>query len=160
MRALRERRFLLIDGGAAPLNLVWVDHVIDVMLAAAERPQAVGEVFNVMDEVDRRPPSVREVATAIAEACGLRPPARSVPFAVALAASRVVFDAFRVARAKAPPPLTPFSVVILTRDVVYDASKAARLLGFTPRQGALEGIRREAEAHAGRQAAGAAGAAG
>ena len=157
VKALGEGRFLLIDGGRAPLNLVWVDHVIDVMLAASERPEAVGEAFNVMDEVDGRPPSVREVATAIAEACALRPPARSVPFAVALAASRVVYDAFVLARAEAPPPLTPFSVVILTRDVIYDASKAARLLGFVPRQGALEGVRREAEAHARRQAAGAAG---
>jgi nucleoside-diphosphate-sugar epimerase len=155
VEALRGGRFLLIDGGVAPLNLVWVDHVIDVLLAAAERPGAVGEAFNVMDEVDGRPPSVRDVATAIADACGVPPPSRSVPFGVALAAGRLVHGAFVLAKAAAPPPLTPFSVVILTRDVVYDASKAARVLGFVPRQGALEGVRREAEALVRREAAGA-----
>lgn len=148
VKALRQGRFTLIDGGRAPLNLVWVDHVIDVMLAAAVRDGAAGEAFNVMDEVDRRPPSVVEIASAIAEAIGVAPPRRSVPFGLALAASRVIYDAYVLAGATHPPPLTPFSVLILTRDVVYDASKAGRVLGFTPRQGALEGVRREADAYA------------
>ncbi len=152
VKALREGRFLLIDGGRAPLNLVWVDHLIDCMLAASEKPRAAGEVFNVMDEVDRRPPSVVEIATAIADAIGAPPPRRSIPFGVALAASRLVEGGYVLARAEKAPPLTPFSVIILTRDVVYDAGKAARVLGFTPRQGALEGIRREAGAYARREA--------
>lgn len=145
VRMLRAGKFMLIDGGKAPLNLVWVDHVIDVMIAASRVDGAAGEVFNVMDEVDARPPSVREVATVIAEAIGAPPPSRSIPFAVAFAAGSLIHKAFSLARAKDPPPITPFSVVILTRDVVYDSSKARRVLGWVPRQHALEGVRREAE---------------
>jgi len=149
--ALRQGKFLLIDGGKAPLNLVWVDHVVDVMIAASSEPAAVGEVFNVMDEVGGRPPTVREVATAIAEAVGAPLPTRSLPFALAFAAGTLVHQAFVVAKANKPPPVTPFSVVILTRDVVYDASKAAQMLGFSPRQHSLEGVRREADAYARRE---------
>lgn len=157
VKALRAGRFLLVAGGVAPLNLVWVDHVIAVMLAAAERPEAVGEAFNVMDEVDGRPPSVREVATTIAEACGAPPPTRRVPFALALGISHVVEKIFLLRGAKEPPPVTPWSVVILTRDVVYDASKAVRLLGFSPQRGSLEGLRLEAEAFRAREQAAALG---
>jgi nucleoside-diphosphate-sugar epimerase len=144
-RALQKRRFLLIDGGRAPLNVVWVDHVVDVMIRAAIHADAPGHAFNVMDEVDARPPSVAEVATTIADAIGAPKPDRSVPYAVALPLGHAALRAFQMAKAKEPPPLTPFVVKVLTRDVVYDASKAVRLLGWRPRVRAIEGIRREAE---------------
>lgn len=148
--ALKKRRFLLIDGGRAPLNVVWVDHVVDVVLLAATVRGAAGEAFNVMDEVDGRPPSVVEVARTIAGAIGAPAPTLSLPYAVALPLGHVALRAFQMGRAKSPPPVTPFVVKILTRDVVYDASKAVRVLGWKPRVRALEGIRREAEAYASR----------
>lgn len=140
--ALRRRQFLLVDGGRAPLNLVWVDHVVDVVLRAAEKEGVAGEAFNVMDEVDQRPPSVREVAETIAREAHLPPPRLRLPFGVALALGHVVEKGFALAKAKSPPPLTPFVVRILTRDVIYDASKARRLLGWEPRMTSLEGIAR------------------
>jgi nucleoside-diphosphate-sugar epimerase len=140
--ALKRRRFVLIDGGRAPLNLVWVDHVVDVILRAAERRDLGGEAFNVMDEVDRRPPSVREVAETIARAAELPPPRLSLPYTAAMAAAHVIEKGFSLARASALPPLTPFVVKILTRDVIYDASKAAAELGWVPRTGSLEGVER------------------
>lgn len=148
VETLRQRRFLLIDGGRAPLNLVWVDHVCDVLLLSAEREGVDGEAFNVMDEVDRRPPSVRDVATTIARAVSAPPPRLSLPFGAAMAIGRVVEKGFQLARAEKAPPVTPFVVRILTRDVVYDASKAVRVLGWQPRVGSLEGIERQARAYA------------
>lgn len=140
--ALRARRFLLIDGGRAPLNLVWVDHVVDVVLAAATTSGIAGEAFNVMDEVSGRPPSVREVAETIAREAGLPPPSLSVPYVVAMAIGHVALRAAVLARAEKAPPVTPFVVKILTRDVVYDSSKAVRMLGWTPRLGSLDGVAR------------------
>ena len=86
--ALRGRRFLLIDGGRAPLNVVWVDHVVDVLLLAAAHPAAPGQAFNVMDEVDAAPPSVREVAEIIAREAGLPRPLLSIPAPVGAVDSR------------------------------------------------------------------------
>ncbi len=149
--ALRKGRFLLVAGGKAPLNVVWVDHVVDVLLRAAAREGAVGEAFNVMDEVGGRPPSVVEVGRVIAEAVGAPPPTRSLPYPLALGLGHVALRAFTLARAEKPPPVTPFVVKILTRDVVYDASKAGRVLGWRPEVRALEGLRREAEAFARRE---------
>lgn len=140
MEALRARRFVLIDGGRAPLNLVWVDHVADVTLRAAERRDLAGEAFNVMDEVDRRPPSVREVSEMIALSAGLPPPRLSLPYPAAMAAAHVVARAFALARPNKHPPLSPFVVKLMSRHVIYDASKAARVLGWSPKLSALTGV--------------------
>ena len=148
MAALRHRRFLLVDGGRAPLNVVWVDHVVDVILRAAARSDLGGEAFNVMDDVSERPPSVREVGETIAREAGLPPPSLSLPFPVAMAMGHTLQRAYQLARAERPPPISPFVVKLLTRDVVYDASKATRLLGWKPEVGALEGIAREARRRA------------
>jgi nucleoside-diphosphate-sugar epimerase len=146
LEALRGHRFLLIDGGRAPLNLVWVDHVVDVLLLAAEHPAAAGEIFNVMDEVDSRPPSVRQVAETIAREAGLPRPRLSLPKSVAMPLARLVEAGFARAGATGAAPLTPFVVTMLTRDVVYDASKAVRVLGWEPKVRTLDGVARFARA--------------
>ncbi len=153
VESLQKRRFLLIDGGRAPLNVVWVDHLCDVIFLAAERPEAVGEAFNVMDEVAGRPPSVREVAEVVADAHGLPRPTLAVPYGLAYAASAVLAAVAQRRDPDAVPLITPFVVKILTRHVIYDASKAARLLGFAPRKSALVGLADEARARARREAA-------
>ncbi|MDI3290338.1 NAD-dependent epimerase/dehydratase family protein [Polyangium sp. 15x6] len=150
LATLRKRMMLLVDGGRTPLNVVWVDHVVDVVLRAAERRDLGGEAFNVMDEVDARPPSVREVFEAIARAAELPAPRLSLPYPAAMAAAKSLAAVFSLAGRKETPPLTPFVVKLLSRDVVYDASKAVRELGWTPRMRALEGISRYAAELAGK----------
>lgn len=145
MAALRGKRFLMVYGGQRPLNVVWVDHVVDVALRAADRatePDVRGQAFNVMDAVDQRPPSVREVAETIARETGLPPPRLSVPYPVAMGIAYVVERAFKLAGRKEAPPISPFVVKLLSLDVTYDASKAARVLGWKPQITPLEGIAR------------------
>lgn len=142
LESLAKRRFVLVSGGRAPLNVVWVDHVVDVLRLGATHAAAPGEAFNVMDEVDRRPPSVREVAETIAREAGLPAPKVSLPYRAAMAIAWGVEAGFRVAKVGRHPPITPFDVKILTRDVIYDASKAARVLGWKPTLHALDGLAR------------------
>jgi 2-alkyl-3-oxoalkanoate reductase len=151
VEALEKGRFLLVDGGRAPLNLVWVDHVVDVALAAAQHPDAAGEAFNVMDEVDGSPPSVREVGETIARECGLAATSRSLPFPVAMTLAHAVHKGFAWLKPGTRPPLSPFVVKLMSRRVIYDASKAAKLLGWKPRVRSLEGLAREARAYASRR---------
>jgi nucleoside-diphosphate-sugar epimerase len=148
VKALRGRRFLLVDGGRKPLNVVWVDHVVEVLLLAASHPAAVGQAFNVMDEVDTMPPSVREVGEIIARECGLPRPLLSIPAPAARAVARVVEQLWNVAGAAGPAPITPFVVTLMTREVVYDSSKAVALLGWGPKIRAAEGLARAARAYA------------
>lgn len=150
--ALKKGRYVLISGGRAPLNVVSVDHVVDVLLLSGARAEAVGEAFNVMDEVDGKCPTVKEVGTAIADAIGAPRPKLSLPFPVAMVIGHAVERGFQIAKSKKVPPLSPFVVRILTRDVIYDSSKAARLLGWKPKVRALDGIAAAARDFAARSA--------
>lgn len=144
LAALAGRRFLLVDGGRAPFNVVWVDHVVDVLLRAAARPDLAGEAFNVMDEVDKRPPTVREVGEILARGAGLPLPRLSLPYPIAMGLGHAVQRAHRLLGASGSPMITPFVVKIMTRDVIYDSSKAVRLLGWKPEVSARVGLAREA----------------
>jgi len=146
---LKRRMVVLIDGGRAPLNLVWVDHVVDVVLAGAARRDLGGEAFNVMDEVEKRPPCVREVFEAIARAVDLPLPRIRLSYSTAMALAKALELGYSAAKSKKTPPLTPFVVKILTRDVIYDSSKAAAELGFTSRMTSLAGVARFAALLAG-----------
>ena len=140
LKLLAKGRVLLVNGGRAPLNMVWVDHVVDVCLLALEKDAAVGEAFNVMDTVSDRPPTVREVGETVARAAGLNAPSLSVPYPIASAFAHVVQAVFTLARTNKPPPITPFVVRLTTLDVIYDASKAVELLGWKPQMRPLEGV--------------------
>jgi nucleoside-diphosphate-sugar epimerase len=148
IKALRARRFLLIDGGRAPLNVAWVDHVVDVLLLAAQHPRAVGQAFNVMDEVDTSPPSVREVGEIIARELGLPRPIVSLPAPLARVLAEWVERGWNAIGAAGPLPITPFVVTMLTRHVLYDSSKAVAWLGWGPKVRAKEGLARAARAAA------------
>lgn len=150
MEALRYHRFLLVEGGRAPLNVVWVDHVVDVILRAAQSPKAAGQAFNVMDEVDTLPPSVRDVAETIAREAKLPRPRISLPYGAARALARTLERGWEIAKREGTPPITSFVVTMLTREVVYDSSKAVSVLGWSPKIRALQGIARFAREAAGR----------
>jgi len=49
VRAIRQRRMALIDGGAGICNALYVDNLVEAMLRAAEEPRARGEVFHISD---------------------------------------------------------------------------------------------------------------
>lgn len=49
LAAVRERRMVLIDGGQGVCNSLYVDNLIEAMLAAAKCDDAVGEVFHISD---------------------------------------------------------------------------------------------------------------
>ena len=151
--ALRKGRFVFVEGGRAPLNMVWVDHVVDVVLLAAQAPGIAGEAFNVMDEIEGSPPTVRQVANAIAEEVGAPLARVSLPFPLALAVAHGVEAVWTATRRKTAPPLTPFIIETLSRHVVFDASKVVESLGFRPRRSSLEGLRAEAKAFAEREKA-------
>jgi len=46
---LRRGRYLLIDQGAGLCNTTYVDNLVDAMLLAAEKSEAVGQIFTITD---------------------------------------------------------------------------------------------------------------
>lgn len=140
---------LLLDGdlpflakGQARAGLIYVDDLVDGMIAAAAEPRAVGRVYNLRDPSDM---TWREALLTLAEGMGAVTRQRNVPKPVALAAAvglEAVYSFFRI---RTRPLLTRHLVHTMTRDQGYSIARAQEELGFAPRVGVEEGFRRTIE---------------
>ncbi|AKT37441.1 NAD-dependent epimerase/dehydratase family protein [Chondromyces crocatus] len=120
---------VLFGDGSGFAYPVYIDDVVDAILLAATRPEAVGEAFNVSG------PSV-DWATFFGHygrMCGKRP--RKVPMAIARAI------AWANERVKLGIPLTTDRLKIYVRRLRYPTEKAERSLGWTAKVSLDEGMR-------------------
>lgn len=137
--AIKKGLFRVIDGGNALLHPVYVDDLIAALLLCAERSQALGRSYNIAGE---RPVSVREFAASIAHALDRQLPAGSIPlwFANLASSAFAVIPYMKGERA----PLTHSRVAFLTNSRVYDSTRAKDELGYEPKVGLEEGVKRTA----------------
>ena len=88
--------------------------------------------------------SLISVTAAIAEELGVKRFMIKVPFGIQILAARLAETAARLGR---KPPLLTREIVRAARDYfwIYDGSKIERELGFHPRYGLRESVRRAVE---------------
>jgi nucleoside-diphosphate-sugar epimerase len=126
--------FVLPGGQRGVVNAVYVDNLVDAILAAIERDAS--DVFNVSDGVAI--PCI-DYFRPIAEAAGLR--------RIRTAPAGLLRAAFTLAQAGASlvgreSPAAPSAVDYLMRPHAYSIGKARRELGFAPAIGFDEGMQR------------------
>lgn len=125
---------VLINGGRGLAHPAYIDNVIDAYLAAASRPEAVGEAFTLSDlDIEWR-----EFFGRYATMAGR--PARSIPAAV-------VWLGAWIAEAGAwlthqPPIYRRALIGFVTGRCRLSNAKAQHLLGWSPRISYDEGMRR------------------
>lgn len=134
--------FLMIGSGNTLYHLTFIDDLVEGFMLAATRPEAPGEVFTIAGE---RYTTLNELVGLIGTVVGRRTRRLSVPLKPVLWAA-VICD--RVCRwFGVSPPLYPRRVEFFALDRAFSIDKAKRLLGYTPRVGLEEGLRRTAEAY-------------
>lgn len=134
--------FLMIGSGKTLYHLTFIDDLVEGFMLAATRPEALGEVFTIAGE---RYTTLNELVEQVSHAVGRRSRKLSVPLKPVLWAA-VVCD--RVCRLfGVSPPLYPRRVEFFALDRAFSIDKAKRLLGYTPKVGLEEGLRRTAEAY-------------
>jgi nucleoside-diphosphate-sugar epimerase len=125
-----------IGPGDKLLNNTYVDNLVDVILPAIERPEAVGETFNIRDG---RLVTRLEFINTIADYLG-KPHPRHVPEWLARTAVRPIERIARLRGAKEPPLLTGAQIKFMTLNLDYSIDKARRLLDYQPRVDFQDGI--------------------
>lgn len=138
-RAVSRRRFVMIGSGKALYQLTYIDDLVDGIVRAGRRPEAVGEVFTLAGP---RITTLRELVDGIAAAVGARRPRLRLPYAPVHMASVVCERLCKLIGVA--PPLYPRRVEFFAKDRAFDISKARRLLGYDPRVDLDEGLRRTA----------------
>jgi nucleoside-diphosphate-sugar epimerase len=132
----------LIGDGSNRINSVYAGNVAEACCLAADARHAAGEAYNVTSD---GPITQAEYLNAFADALGLPRPRRRVPYRIAFATAFMLEAAYRTVGARRPPFITRYAVWLLGRDTLYDSRKAQLELGWQPRVGYAEGIRRAAD---------------
>lgn len=117
-----ERRLTIVPLaiGHTPIDLVYVDDVVEVMVMAAAASAAGGEVFNVGHEMVPMNRLIAEIGRLTGH------PARVVPQVLDRPLCSVVDRLFRLSTGSVLSPS-------LARPAYYPHAKAARMLGYAPR---------------------------
>lgn len=130
-------RWLVLGDGTLELPLVYIDDVVDAVIAASDRGLAGGEIFQIVD-ADRL-----TQAEVLALAGGGRPIVRiprGLVFALGALSERVLGVIGKAS------PISRYRLQSALARLRYDSAHARRELGWTPRVGVREGIWRVTEA--------------
>jgi len=129
-------RWIVAGNGSRLLPLVYRDDVVDALIAAAERDGAVGQVINIVDPsaVDHNQ-YLRRCRTAL----GGTPIHRVPVVLLAIAAAGIELLGKILKRGV---PLSRYRIRSLKPLSPFDVSHAQRILGWQPRIGVEEGLRR------------------
>jgi len=127
-------RYLILGDGEMPLPLVYIDDVVDALVLAAKSGLGKGEIVQIVD------PETWTQNQVLAEVVGSGAPVIRVPRKAVMAlgkASELMLGL--VGKASPVAPYRLKSALALRR---FSSTRATNLLGWTPRVGVREGIRR------------------
>jgi nucleoside-diphosphate-sugar epimerase len=129
-------RWIVAGNGNRNLPLVYRDDVVDALLAAAEREEALGQVVNL---VDPTPVDQNEYLHYARPSLGNKPVWKVPVFVLMTAAIGIEILG---AVLKRGVPLSRYKIRSLKPLYPFDVSAAARRLGWKPRVGTYEGLNR------------------
>ncbi len=125
---VKSGQFMWIDHGAAPMEMVHVDNVVEAVRLALTQGRS-GQVYWV---TDASPMPVREFLDALLRARGVAAPDKSMPGGIARPVAAGVETVWRLLGLKSVPPLSRFQLDFIALPRRYDLGKSRRELGYEP----------------------------
>jgi nucleoside-diphosphate-sugar epimerase len=136
---LRQRKVRHIGGGKRAMNCIYVGNLVEAALLAADKPEAVGQIYNL---TDGEFVSKRRFINAIADGVGvLRPRPVSVPLWMARIMAWYLENNARKRNKPRAPRLTQGRLKLFGLNLDFSIEKAKRDLGYKPRWSFDEGMR-------------------
>ncbi len=136
-KAIRRGLFRIVGDGSNLVHPIFVDDLVEGLVACVESPAATGGTFNL---VGKEPVTFRRFCEAIARALGRRLPAAALPRGLARGIGGVMEGVRLVTRLDMP--LSRARVDFMTSDRAYDGSHARDVLKFLPPTDLEEGMSR------------------
>jgi nucleoside-diphosphate-sugar epimerase/SAM-dependent methyltransferase len=142
-KAIQKNRFFMIGSGKNLHHLIYVDDLIQAFFLAAEREEALGEVFLLAGE---SAVSSNEMVATIAKHLGARGSFFSVPFTPLYFTAATMESVLRPLGIQ--PPLHRRRMDFFKKSFQLSWKKAAVMLGYKPQTTFSEGIRETARWYA------------
>jgi nucleoside-diphosphate-sugar epimerase len=131
-------RAVIVGKGDNALPFVYVTDVVQGLLRALERDEAIGQAYNITND---QPLSQQGFLRAIAAELGADPPRIHIPYRALYAAGYLAERAGALTRSRRQPVLTRVGVKVFGNDNRHSIEKARRELGFEPQVSVREGVR-------------------
>ena len=132
-------RWLVLGDGSLELPLVWIDDVVDAIVAAWQKRLHRGEVIHVIDPEHLTQQNVLDAVGGTGRT--IRVP-RPVVFGLGRV-SQILLGALG-----RQSPIAPYRLRSALAQLTYESNRSVDLLGWKPRVGVREGIRRITEPQA------------
>jgi nucleoside-diphosphate-sugar epimerase len=139
LKALLAGRVAVIGRGNNLLNIVYASDVAEGTILAANHPAARGQAYNLTSAGEI---TQRDFLDAMTEVLGRPRVTARVPYRVAFWGGFLAEVIGRIIRLRRPPHFTRYAVALIGRPTRFSSEKAERELGWTPRVGVLDGMRR------------------
>ncbi len=140
--ALLAGRVPIIGRGDNLLNIIYAADVAAGAILAANHPDAVGQTYNLSSEGQV---TQRDLVNALTDALSLPRITRRVPYGLAIRFAFVKEAIARLLRRPTPPTITRRAINLIGRSTRFSIAKARRELGWQPRTGIQDGVRRTLE---------------
>lgn len=138
-RAVDKKIFWMIGSGDIYFHMVYVEDLIDGIILAGERSEAIGEVFILAGEEYIK---LNDLVQLIGDILGRPVSKRHIPVMPVMAAAIICQRICRPLGIE--PPLYPRRLKFFTKSRAFDISKAKRLLGYQPKFDLRTGLTRTA----------------
>jgi nucleoside-diphosphate-sugar epimerase len=133
-----------LGGGHTLTCPVYIDDLVKAIVLALEKEQSNAEAFNITggEEV-----TWHQLLTHVASLLGVRAPRISLPARLAYSVAGLLSTGYRLLGIRSSPPITRYRVAQLINDYHFSIDKARSLLGYVPRVGWQDGMRRTVAAY-------------
>jgi nucleoside-diphosphate-sugar epimerase len=139
LKALDAGRVAIIGSGDNLLNIVYAGDVADGAIRAANHPQARGQAYNLSSEGEI---TQREFLDLLADLLGRPRVRRQAPYRLAFWGSFLAEVIARLIFLRRPPHMSRYAVALIGRSTRFSTARARDQLGWRPRVGVHEGLRR------------------
>jgi nucleoside-diphosphate-sugar epimerase len=126
---LQKGVFAYFGSGDQILNCIYVKNLVYAIFLAAEKPEAIGQVFNL---TDGGRVSKKQFVGRAAELAGLKPPRRHIPLWLAYSLAVLLERRAKRKKATEPPLVNKARYKFLGLNLDYSIEKARKLLGYDP----------------------------
>jgi len=130
-----------VAGGHKMGAFTYVENLVDGLILAGASERAAGETYVITDGIKM---TWREYFTGLTRALGYPEPRFSVSPAIACAAASALEFVYRSLGIRARPPITRYLATHMSNNFHFSIAKASREIGYQPRIGVEEALRRTA----------------
>lgn len=130
LRMIRQNRIFLIKGGTGTCHPCYIENLVDAILLAAGRPEAIGQAYIVGDDESI---SFRRYFDYLAAMEAKAPIRRSIPLPAARAMATAFEALARLNKSSSRPLLTHAAIDMVTTTSRMSMEKIRKDLGFKPR---------------------------